>query len=656
VKIGTKIGLTVGLMASASLAVAAIFFVSIQILGAQAINLYDGPLMSISFARSAYSNGLTVSSELRAGELAEAAPDLDMIESGLEDMISDLEIVQERTLAAQSTELVTKVLPQAETALAEVTAALEKTTALPTDAPDKIAQILSQISAIVDAEAEYGYLVRERIVSQKQRIILVSALFIALTLIASGVIAALTTRRITRRLNAVNSMMLKVAEGDMTLALAGLQDGDEIGEMARSLQVFQRNGIEKAQLEAEEVLRAEAIAAERLQRQNDRDAEERSKRALAEERAQTEARQRREAEALIVNLRQVLEAARNGDFSARCAEDETSEGGAEIRSLVNDLIAGFQEGFTAIFASIEALANRNLTREVEGHFVGAFDGLQFNMNGAIQIIGSAIADMKSISQIVSGESSTLAALFEDLRRRSTKSTESLKAVQEATKSIRTNTDSINTLTNLSKASATEAHLTAQASNIATQEAVRSVEETQEIFMRISSAIGLINEIARQTNLLALNAAVEAAKAGDAGRGFSVVATEVRALAHRSSESAKNIEGLIQQSREIVATGMSQVKEAGSKMQTLAQSVKSINDQVADIDRHAKSQVVEIAGIDQSLSTLILDMNKNIDVTSNVARSNLSLTTSANDAAALVQQFTTRETTTLGKKPARRSAA
>ena len=81
--------------------------------------------------------------------------------------------------------------------------------------------------------------------------------------------------------------------------------------------------------------------------------------------------------------------------------------------------------------------------------------------------------------------------------------------------------------------------------------------------RIGHITGAIDDIAFQTNLLALNAGIEAARAGDAGRGFAVVAQEVRALAQRSTEAAKEIEGLVGDTKSRIDRGVEAVNEAGT---------------------------------------------------------------------------------------------
>ena len=132
------------------------------------------------------------------------------------------------------------------------------------------------------------------------------------------------------------------------------------------------------------------------------------------------------------------------------------------------------------------------------------------------------------------------------------------------------------------------------------EAIEAVEAVQGSAKRMDEIVSVIDGLAFQTNILALNAAVEAARAGESGRGFSVVASEVRSLAQRSAESAKEIRLLIRVSSHHIAASVQKIKTAGLAIEEI---VAGIRDVAENMSRIAVSSTEQSSGLTEITSAV-----------------------------------------------------
>ena len=177
--------------------------------------------------------------------------------------------------------------------------------------------------------------------------------------------------------------------------------------------------------------------------------------------------------------------------------------------------------------------------------------------------------------------------------------ETAAAMEELTVTVKQNTDNAHLAFRL----ADESMQIAQRGGEVVHDVVKTMDGIKESSGKISDIVTLIEGIAFQTNILALNAAVESARAGEAGKSFAVVAGEVRNLALKSSQAAKEVKNLIDESNSRIAAGSAQVARAGSTMEDIVSSVRRVSDVMGEISTASEEQNTGLTEINQAVSLM-----------------------------------------------------
>jgi methyl-accepting chemotaxis protein len=221
------------------------------------------------------------------------------------------------------------------------------------------------------------------------------------------------------------------------------------------------------------------------------------------------------------------------------------------------------------------------------------------------VLRSAIQELADSAQQVSGASSQVAATSLTLAEGSSRQAAALEETSASAEEIQTmtakNADSSDSAAELMSF----VDLQVRQGDASLAQMVGSMNEICDSSRRISKIIKVIDEIAFQTNILALNAAVEAARAGEAGAGFSVVADEVRSLAQRAAEAAKNTGALIEESMNRATEGSSRVGEVTKVFQTIIESTSRVKLLVDDVSASSREQSRGV----QQISRAIMEMEQ-----------------------------------------------
>lgn len=179
---------------------------------------------------------------------------------------------------------------------------------------------------------------------------------------------------------------------------------------------------------------------------------------------------------------------------------------------------------------------------------------------------------------------------------------------------------------------------AEQGKLAMTDMTLAMDNINEASQSISAIIEIIDAIASQTNLLALNAAIEAARAGEGGKGFSVVAREIRELANRSSEAVKDIEQMVKNSNLQVEVGQDKMIETSRRLEDISKSVEQTDATMKLLIENADTQKVAVEDLTTGTDQISDIVKRNVAAAKGEARISQELAMQAENLKEMIRYF------------------